>query len=101
MGSLDIARWQVDVPATAARRPKASDTSVSCSLEERLCLAPTVPIQPAYASMTPLPTGIPAGRLKSDAAFSLRVPTTSPALRYLPFYPEVSLLKDLLELPVV
>jgi len=90
MGSLDIARWQVDVPATAARRPKASDTSVWCWLEERSDLAPTVPIHPAYASMTPLPTGMPTESPKSDAAFSLSSPTTSPALIYLPFYDKLA-----------
>jgi hypothetical protein len=47
-----MARWQVEVPATAARRVKACETwffgAESLMLAPRsLTLAPTVPIQPA------------------------------------------------------
>ena len=84
--SGDIARWHVDVPATAARREKACDWSlfaaaVPSSLASMSTLAPTVPIQPAYASMTGLPMAIPTGRPSSLAAFSESPPTCSPALR--------------------
>lgn len=51
-GFGDMARWQVDVPATAARRLKAWDLSFLAASElswsdPSWTFAPTVPIQPA------------------------------------------------------
>ena len=56
----------MEVPATAARRVKAWDLSLDAA-SELSCpswsstFAPTVPIQPAYASITPLPIAMPGG----------------------------------------
>lgn len=76
MGSFDRARWQVEVPATRASRLMMPDGPD----EFRSAFAPTVPIHPAYASMTPLPTAIPGESPISAAALSLNCPAHSPAL---------------------
>lgn len=90
-GFFDMTRWQVLVPATAANRWK------TCSWASLLCLiprlsdpistfAPTVPTQPAYASITPLPILTPGFRPRSAADFSHNSPTTCPADNQFPFY---------------
>ena len=93
--------WHVLVPATAARR--CLDSSTVGTTSERapstVYLAATVPSQPAYlhrvsetstetlvcatyASMTPLPTGVPSDRPISSAAFFERpLPMGMPAVR--------------------
>src|SRR5690554_5006280 len=48
--------------------------------------APTVPTQPAYASITPLPILTPGFRPRSAADFSHNSPTTCPADNQCPFY---------------
>lgn len=83
--------WQDDVPATTASRVNASLSLFAAVLGLLLSsfkstFAPTVPIHPAYASITALPMATPGSSPRSLAAFSHKRPDSSPAFKCTPFY---------------